>query len=307
MKTIKKIIAILLITATTTGIQSCQKDKESEPTPTVDTESAAQSQQSSDEAIQTNESELTMNDVNTAIENSSYGKTSLIVGASIDSVIAEKKLLITYNGKNAEGNRSRAGLIIVQLTSGSNWKDKNAVITITFIGYKVTKVSTGKIITFNGTYLITNVDGGLVRNLKANTYVTHKINGTMNISFDDGTQRSWTITRQRIIGLTITGGAYIMVSGYGVNDSFNNISVTGKNRAGVSFYTLINTPIIFSSGCSWVPVSGEITHKGTFREITLTYGVDASGNAVILPACPYGYKINWSTLLGINKQAVISY
>jgi hypothetical protein len=307
MKTFKKILAILIIAAFAINVQSCKKDEKEPDTTNQNDDTAAQSQQSSDESIQTNESEFAMNDVNSAIENSSYGKTFVIVGASIDSVTVDKKLIITYSGNNADESRKRAGQIIVQLTNGILWSDKNAVITVTFIGYKVTRNSTGKSITFNGMYTVTNAKGGLVRFLKPNEIITHKIAGSMSISFDDGTQRSWTITRQREIGLTITGSPYIILSGFGTKDNYTNVSVTGVNRAGNTFYSIITTPIIYSSACSWLPINGAIMHKGIAREITVTFGVDVNGNAVVAPSCPYGYKINWTNILNVGKQAVLKY
>lgn len=293
----KLMMALLVLTTMVITVQSCKKD-EKEPDITVQNDdSATQSQQSSDESIQTNESEFAINDVNNVIENSSYGKAFVIVGASIDSVTADKKMIITYNGNNADGSRSRAGQIIIQLTNGKMWNDKDAVITVTFIGYKVTRNSNNKSITFNGTYTVTNTKGGLVKQLIPNGTVTHKIEGSMSISFDDGTQRTWTITRQRIIGITITGDPYVILSGYGTQNGDNDVSVTGVNRAGVIFYSTINNPIIFSSSCGWLPISGSVTHKGISKEITVVFGVNEAGNAVTPPNCPFGYRINWTNIL----------
>lgn len=288
-------------------VQSCKKDeKEAENTDQND-DSATQSQQSSDESIQTNESEFAMTDVNNVIENSSYGKAFVIVGASIDSVSVDKKMIITYNGNNADASRSRSGQIIIQLTKGNMWRDKDAEITVTFIGYKVIRNSNGKSMGFNGTYTVTNTQGGLIKLLIPNGTVSQKINGTMNISFDDGTQRSWYITRQRNIGLTITGDKYVILTGYGSNDSSNNISVSGVNRAGIAFYSSIIAPIIYSSSCNWLPISGSVSHNGIVKEIKVVFGVNEAGNAVVAPNCPYGYKISWTNILNINKQLVIKY
>ncbi len=304
MKTSKNIFIILLIAATAFGIQSCKKDSTESSTTTDDT--AAQMQHSTDESNQTTESEYALNDANDAMNNSSFGKSFSIVGATIDSVVGDKKVVITYNGNNVDGTRNRTGQITVQLTSGNHWRDANAVITITFTNFKVTRNATGKSLTFNGTHTVTNVSGGLVSTLTNGNSVTHKIEGTMNVTFDDGTTRSWMITRQRIIGLTSTGSVYVSISGFGTKDGLTNIVVQGTNRVGGVFYTIISTPVIFSSSCSWTPISGVKVHKGIDREITVTFGVDQSGNAVT-STCPYGFKINWTNIKGDAKQAVISY
>jgi len=295
---------MILIAAIAFSFQSCKTENS---TTAINDDSAMQMQQSNDESMQKNESQVALNDASNAMENTGFGKTFSISGASIDSVVVDKKLTITYNGNNAEGNRFRSGQIIVQLTHGDHWKDENAVITITFINYKVTRILSGISIIFNGTWMITNVSGGLVRLLTAGTFVTHRVNGSMNITFDDGTQRTWTITCQRIIGLTNAGVTYISISGFGTKDNLTNLLVTGTNRAGISFYTIITSPIVLSSTCSWLPVSGTEIHKGIAKEISVTFGVDEIGNPVTPPACPYGFKISWISFNGMQKQAVINY
>jgi hypothetical protein len=53
-------------------------------------------------------------------------------------------------------------------------------------------------------------------------------------------------------------------------------------------------------------MSGIRVHHGVVRELTVTFGVDASGNAVT-SGCPYGYKLNWTNQNGIPKEVILSY
>lgn len=309
MKTLKFNLFIALIALFTFGVQSCKKDS----TDSVTDDTATQIQHSSDEASFSNETETSLNEVNSVMGASSLGKGDFtLAGATIDSIIADKKFIITYNGNNADGSRFRSGQVSVQLTTGAKWRDANSVITITFTNLMIRNNNTNKSITINGTHVVNNVNGGLVTLLTAGgPSVIHKITGNMTVTFDDGTQRSWAIYRQREILITAAGIPTVKISGFGTVDGVGNIVVAGTNRAGNPFSTAINETVVFTSnntcfGGAWIPVSGVKTHKKLVREITVTFGVDQSGNPVS-GTCPYGYKINWTNLRNQAKQAVISY
>lgn len=279
---------------------SCKKDDDEQKSD----DTITQTQMSTDESLMTNESEVSINEVNAALVGSGFGKTGPISGATIDdsTFIGEKKIVITYNGNSADNKRNRTGTITVQLTSGANWGEVGAVLTITYSNFKVVNIASGKSIVLNGQHIITNISG--VRSF-VNPSVTHKVRGNMTLTFDGGKSLSWQVARRRIS--TVAGTTYtITISGDTTLNGTNNIVVWGVNRNESSFYTQINTPVVYSSTCINGPISGVKVHKGIAREITVTFGVDASGNPVT-GTCPYGFKLNWNNIRNEAKTAVISY
>jgi hypothetical protein len=99
------------------------------------------------------------------------------------------------------------------MAQGVHWKDQGAQITLTFHDLKITRVSDNKSITINGTQTYTNVSGGLLINLLTLGTITHSITSSnMSITFDDGTQRTWNVAKQRVytfsgtnVSITISG------------------------------------------------------------------------------------------------------
>jgi hypothetical protein len=128
----------------------------------------------------------------------------------------------------------------------------------------------------------------------------------MSVIFEDGTSRSWTISRQRVIGQSSNGKYYVSIKGTGTYNGDTNVVVIGTNRLGREFYTTTPTPVRFTEECGWLPQSGSKVHKKIDREITVAFGVDMSGNPNTT-GCAYGYKINWTNIKGEAKQAIISY
>src|SRR6185437_3449450 len=86
---------------------------------------------------------------------------------------------IHYSDTANVNGRYRSGVITVKLTPGTQWKDTNAVITITFNNYSSTRKRDGKTITINGSKTITNLSGGLVSLLGSSNYaydsISHQI------------------------------------------------------------------------------------------------------------------------------------
>lgn len=308
MKTLNNKLLLGLIIVSVLGFQACKKKNSDD----FSDDTASQIQHSSDEASVTNETEASLDDVNAYMGASNLGKGFSIAGATIDSIVAEKMYVINYNGNNANGTRFRSGQIVIQLTSGSKWRDVNAMVTITFNNLLVRNNSTNKSIVLNGTHMMSNLNGGLVNMLTAGgASVLHAIRGNMIVTFEDSTQRFWSVYLKREILISETGVPTLKVSGFESIDGVNNIAVAGTNRSGNPFNTVITQTIVFTknSNCfngSWIPVSGIKTHKKIAREITVTFGVDQSG-AIVSSGCPYGYKVVWTNLRNDSKQAVISY
>ena len=148
----------LLIMMVLTMHSACNKDKDL----TEEEDSTEQIQQSKDESFLSAESDVNLDEVNTALSGNALGKTSTIAGATVNdsSFINERKIVITYNGANANGTRTRIGEVSVQLLAGTNWRDAGAILKITYSNLVITNTATNKSVTLNGYHLVTNVNGG---------------------------------------------------------------------------------------------------------------------------------------------------
>lgn len=242
-----------------------------------------------------------------------YTGITVPCGATVDTtLIAQGQVTVIYNGLNCNGTRTRTGSIVLQLPYDAGtgvvtpWSDAGSSFTITYNSFQVTSLNSGKSITFDGTRVITNVSGGLVdASPTFATPIVHHITGTMQMTFDNGTTRTWNIDRTRTIART-NSVTTITITGNATQGGYSNVAIWGTNRLGNSFYVTIDSPVILSSTCDYNAVSGIRMHHGVIRELTVTYGVDQLGN-VVTGTCPYGFKLNWIDRNGNPKQAVISY
>jgi hypothetical protein len=187
-------IAILLVS-------SCRKDNSS-----------------SDESISAEDSGNVTSALNSSTDdaanavgglNSLSGKTDgalSICGYTIDSTQKPSGIItINFDGTPCN-NVSKTGSIVATLenyTGGTRWKDAGAVLKLEFQNVKVTKISSGKSLTINGTHYITNTTGGVAWKVLqglATSTVTHKhVADNFTITFDDGSQRVWSVRRSRTL------------------------------------------------------------------------------------------------------------
>src|SRR5580698_2151461 len=79
-----------------------------------------------------------------------------------DTANGLRQLVITYNGANCWGNRTRTGVVTISIPVGTHWRDTGAVVTVNIDNLKITRDRDNKTITINGTYTFTNVTGGLL-------------------------------------------------------------------------------------------------------------------------------------------------
>ena len=301
-------------------ISSCRKDKTDE----IDVdETSEQTINASDERTMSSEMDDSEDEANRLMLHHRHFRGLSWIGtltgnhypcnAVVDSSLkAQGRLVITFAGNTCDNKRSRSGSITLQLPYDSvtntvtPWSSAGCVLTLTFNNFKVTRLSNNKSIVINGVKYISNVNGGLVDD--ATTFVTpilHRITGTMQVTFDDGTVRSWSIDRSRSINRT-NGITTVTISGNATENGISNVSIWGVNRKGNNFTVSIPTPIVASSSCNFEPSSGVRVHNGVVRDLTVTFGVDQSGNAVT-SGCAYGYRLNWINKKGNAKQAVVSY
>ncbi|HEY4935247.1 MAG TPA: hypothetical protein VII44_01630 [Puia sp.] len=312
-------IAICLLSCI--SIYSCKKDNSaSQDTTTADLSTTADDQQQV-----SNESDIISNDANTALNGQSAfsGSNSSLVSLSgntevngvggntqtdgllnvhqlicdatitYDTANNQRVITIVYDGTNCWGNRTRSGKVIITLPLGQHWKDAGATANITIDELKITRLRDGKSIVINGNKTITNVSGGLLKDLATLQTITHTIKGTMSIDFDNGTTRAWNVSKQRVF--TYDNGIVITTTGTYSDGTNNDIAEWGLNRLGQSFTSLISAPKVIRQDCDFRLVSGQntvITDKGTS---VITYGLDINGDPTGCPGSgTYYYKLVWT-------------
>ncbi len=296
-------------------------------TPAI-TENATEPQtQSNDQAMVTNQAEEITNDASTAVENVGSVTGGTIVGGNVadstiftspnffpspcnstityDTANAVRTITITYNGLNCNGTRSRTGNITITTAAGVKWKTAGAQLTIAYNNLAITRVSDGKMITINGSETITNVSGGLLRNLSSLGTITHTISSSMTIAFDNGTQRTWNIAKQRVF--TYNNGIVISTTGTHTDGTTSGISDWGINRLGDAFQIAITSPMVIRQDCNFRLVSGGQVDTKLIRTITITYGLDANGNPVTCPSTSFYMKLVWTNAAGNTVTLIQPY
>ncbi len=285
----------------TTGITSCKKNTTNSPS----TDAAAQTKtQADDESYFSNETDIATNDANASFETYGGTYTQTPVGIetppgftlpcdatiTVDTAASPHTITIVYNGNSCDLRRTRTGTIVISFAQGFKWKNANAMLTVNFVNFKVNRKIDGKSFIINGTRTITNVSGGLLKNLATLNSIVHKIDDTnMSVTFDNDKQRKWETHFTR----TFTYSNGIVISTTGI--------VSGTNRFGNAFTTTILQPLVVSQSCDFNLTSGEVQHTGPNVTATVTFGLDASGNPISnCPVLLY-YKVVWT---GVNGTSV---
>ncbi len=259
-------------------------------------------------------------DANTTIDNYNAfnGKTDGTGGADgiqglpcnsnavLDSANGLRRITITFNGLNCAGTRTRTGVIVLSMPLTMHWKDAGAALTISVQNLKITRVVDNKSITVNGTATATNVSGGRLRDLSNGTPITHTLTSAgMTITFDDASQRSWQIAKQRVF--TYSNGAVITTTGTHTDGAITGISEWGTNRFGNAFVTAITQPMVIRQDCAFRLVSGQVTHSRLLASVVATFGLDAAGNPVTCPAGTFYFKVVWTGANGVVRTFILPY
>ena len=334
MKTIN-IFRVAIFTACVSLIFACNKNNAYNPG-SSNNQTDLQTQ-ADDQAQVSVEDENLTNDVNTALysqpsiagNNSSSpesgstttmgttqsnGLTGPITGLICDATVVvnttsdPKMITITYNGANCRGNRTRTGVVIISIPAGVHWGDEGAAVTITVQNLKITRVRDNKSITVNGTKTIINVSGGLLVNLASLQTITHNISGNLSITFDNGKQRVWSISKQRVF--SYDNGIVITTTGTHTDSLGNtNVAEWGTNRFGVFFESLISQPKVIRQDCDFRLVSGQNTIlRSDNISSVITYGLDANGEPTSCPGTgTYYFKVVITTANGTKYTAILPY
>jgi hypothetical protein len=198
---------------------------------------------------------------------------------------AMDSIIITYAGNDCNSGYSRSGKIVLTFAPGFHWQTQNAQVIITYENFTVVRNIDHKSLVINGSDTITNVTGDILRHLNSVGSITHDINGTLYLTFNNGRTATWHIAKVRTFSYS---NNVVTVSTTG--------SVTGINRFGNQFSTVINSPITIQNGCGYGfrVTGGVVTYTAPIGTITVTYGLNSSGQTA--GTCPlvYYYEIQYT-------------
>ena len=299
MKSRKMTTALLAILVVSFSLTACKKTASSSIKNTSDSAQI----QSNDEAMANKETDDVTNDATGAVEGTGGSFAARPDSASpifaffpCDASITfdttttpTRSIVITYNGINCSGTRTRTGSVTISFSDTLHWRNAGDTITITYNNLKITRIADGKTLLINGSVTYKNVSGGLLVNLSGANQITHSIYGNLNLTFDNTAQASWTISKQRVFANV--GGSFVINTTNGLQSSF---AVEGINRYGNAFTASITEPLVIEQACEFRLVGGQILYTGPNATVTTTFGLNASGNTEV--ACPIGffyYKQTW--------------
>jgi len=310
----KKKILLLLATAFffVAIFTGCKKE-----TGSSDDNSAEVSTHSDDQARFSSEVDAVANDADGALESSAsfsgrldQAHLNVVCDATLeyDSISNPRTITITYDGSNCWGTRTRTGVVVLSMAQGVHWKDAGAVLSVTFQNLTITRVSDNKSITINGTQTYTNVSGGLLINVLSLGTITHTITSSnMSVTFDDNSQRTWQVAKQRVYAINNNVGT-ITITGTHTEGNVTNVAEWGTNRFGRTFTSSTVQPLVISSDCNFRLVSGEVKHITPLVTATATFGLNADGNPTSCPGTGhYYFKIVWTGTNGNTVTVILPY
>jgi len=299
MKTTNLFRSIALILALTgLTLTSCKKDKLDEGK----NDSTSLTQLSNDEINVEEISNDALQDVEGILSYNGGNLKStdrIPCNATIDSTSVVNDTItiyITYDGLSCNGRRLRTGQVQIKKQVGSHWGMEGASVNVKYINFSVTRVASGNTIVLNSDKTFTNVTGGFIYMLGQNGFssLVHRVNGYVNVTFDNGTTRTWNIARQRTY-TGMPGQLVLTVDGFGAAGEYSNLVVWGTNRNGEEFYTQIDQSVVHKEVCEWHPVTGIKIHQipDADKSATITFGYDSNNLPVTNGDCPTHYRIDW--------------
>jgi hypothetical protein len=305
----KKYILLLSAFIITIAVTSCKKEKDKENN---NDEIAAHAE---DESQFSSELDGMLNETNAAIEsNGSFsGRFQSLQEIICDATAVydpnsnPRTITITYSGSNCNGVRTRTGAIVISMEQGVQWKNPGAAVTVSFQNVKITRLRDNKSVTINGSQTYTNVSGGLLINLPVLNSITHRISSSdLSISFNDGTQRSWQVDKQR--EFTYNSGVVITTTGLHTEGNITGVAEWGTNRFGSTFTTAITTPLVIRQDCSFRLTGGAVEHKTNLFTGTATFGLNAAGDPSTCPGTgAYYFKVTWTGPNGNSYTTILPY
>jgi hypothetical protein len=306
---LKNLFLAIAISMVAIGFNSCTKSSSSTGTTTASNSTEAQ-QQANDQTSYTNETNAVTDDVNAVLNNNGgtynarpTGVDSFItfslacdVSIAVDTFSTLRTITLTYSGSNCNLSRTRTGTVVVSFDSAFRWGTPGAQLTVAFNNLQITNLLTNSTITLNGTRIMTNVSGGLLKNLATTDSIVHTVTDSgMSVTFADSGQRTWQNSFRRVF--TYNNGINISVTG----------STAGTNRFGHNFSCTITQPLVVNQSCDFRYTSGQVQDIGSLVTTTTTFGLDINGNPVSGCATILYYKITWTGVDGKPLSYTVGY
>ena len=281
--------AILILVMNIMINTGCKKDNSSS-TSLQDPSSSSLQQLSQDDAqVQISDNQIT-NDVDNYLisdDDKSIGDHIIPFScdATVDTTSHGDTIVYTfvYNGFNGFHDFHRSGTVIIEKLKGVHWMDPGAFVMIKYVNLKIGHLFSGKTFTYNGMRMYKDVTGGIIKNLGSSlTSIEFQMVGSMQITFENGTTKTWNISRTKTWGGTYPDQLTVTYTGNGYAGGYNNLSLWGADRNGETFYAQIITPIMYSESCHWYPIWGVFVYQvpGIPKSATVTYGYDSSHQLV---------------------------
>lgn len=309
----RKLLAFLAIVLCTGAMfTACKKsDTKDDSTPT----NAQVATQTDDEAMLSKEMDDAASDVSTVIESDANfsGANAVLSPIVCDATVEVNRdsdpmtMTITFNGASCNASRVRTGQIVVSMAKGTEWKNQGAVVTVSYHNVKITRASDNKSVVLNGTHTLTNTTGKLLQDLATSGTIIHVIASTnMSISFDNGTERTWSVSKKRTYSWD--NGAVLTVSGNRTEGNLTDVAEWGVNRFGKPFTVQFTQPLVYRQSCDFRLTAGEVKHTTEAYTATVTFGLDQAG---AVTGCPgeghYYYHLDWSGKNGAHLSIILPY
>jgi hypothetical protein len=289
--------------------------KKSDTTENSTTTNAQMATQADDESMLSDEMDNSAADVSTAVEaDASFsGNNSVLDRLICDASITFNKdsdpmtMTLTYDSSSCSAARTRSGVIVISMAKGTEWKNAGATVTVTYHDLKITRALDKKTIVINGSHTYVNVNGKLLSQLASSGPIVHNIlSSNMSISFDNGTARTWNISRKHTF--TYDNGVILTITGLHTEGDVTGIAAWGMNRFNNAFTTVISTPLVVKQSCNLRITEGVVTHTTAAYIATVTFGLDATG---VVTGCPgdghYYYHLDCTTSKGATLSIVLPY
>lgn len=301
MKTIQKFsYALVLLAMFGFILAGCSKSKDNQDVTNKKTSDIQQL--AVDDNNVENASDEVANDANIVLSGGNGVKSTANqwpCGVTVDSANIQNDSVtyyLTYNGLNCGGHLYRTGNVEIKRKVGEYWVMPGATVSIKLINFKVTRILTGKSITYNGFKHLQNVTGGHIWMVGYElSSVIHKVWGTIQATFDDNTTRTWNIARQRLF-TGVPDSLVMAIDGFGSADGYDNLVVWGIDRAGNQFYSQINQSVIFRQTCNWDPCTGIQNYLLPTENMsgTVTFGYDNNNQPITGDECPTKFRLDWT-------------
>lgn len=311
---------LVIVALASTVFFSCKKKEENKP---LDNNLKQFYQESNDIK---SESDIVNNDINSSIKDTRIGGrvgatySSDLCGVTIDtSQLANKILIYNFDGVTPcfSPSRTRSGQIKAELINGNNWSDMGAVLKVSYINYKVTRLSDNKTIMFNGVKTLKNITGvdWLSFFFSNANFQFQERALNIQITLNNNTQAVWNTARlttwDYVQANAAPGIPYAYVKFTTTGDTtingIQNSDSWGTNQFNQPFSISFQSPWVSNTYCGLLrPNSGVINLQAGPNAASLTLGVDQSGNPSTL-SCAYGYKVTWTPNGGTQQNLVQSY